>query len=178
MEEIPRLDIDDLYETKQKVDINRVQLYNKLVQRIHNKIKITSRQRINNEFCYFIMPEILVGYPNYNFEECLLYVMNCLQEDSFLVKYVHPNLLLISWRHWVPKYVRDEYKKQTGKTIDKYGNEVATKKDKQVSFFNEMKKDPVITSKNNQKKEINTTYKPSGKFIYGNDILSTIQQNM
>ena len=37
--------------------------------------------------------------------------------------------------HWVPKYVRDEYKKQTGKSIDKYGNEVVNKKTNKFLFL-------------------------------------------
>ena len=114
------------------------------------------------------MPEILIGYPNYNFQECLLYILNQLQEDGFLTKYVHPNLILISWRHWIPQHVREEIKKKTGKTVDKFGNETQeTVKDKKVSF-----KNPTSKTDNN----FNKTYKPSGKFIYGNDVLSTIKE--
>ena len=79
MDESPHIDIDELYETKQRIDQSRVQLYNKLLIRIHNKIRMTSKQRINNQFCYFVMPEILIGYPNYDFNECLLYMMAMLK---------------------------------------------------------------------------------------------------
>tara|TARA_B100001093_G_scaffold493158_1_gene535030 strand:- start:472 stop:984 length:513 start_codon:yes stop_codon:yes gene_type:complete len=168
MTEIPHLNIDELYEKKKEVDTNRVMLYNKLLTKVHQKIKISSRQRYDNEFCYFVMPEILIGYPNYNFQECLLYILNQLQEDGFLTKYVHPNLILISWRHWIPQHVREEIKKKTGKTVDKFGNETQeTIKDKKVSFKNTSSK-----IDNN----FNKTYKPSGKFIYGNDVLSTIKE--
>ena len=115
MEETPHIDIDELYETKQKLDINRVNLYNKLILRIHTKIKLTSKQRNNNNLCYFVMPEILVGYPNYDFNECLLYIISSLENDGFLLKYIHPNLLLISWNHWIPQYVRDEIRKKQEK---------------------------------------------------------------
>ena len=116
------------------------------------------------------MPEVLIGYPNYNFEECLMYVLSSLQDDGFLTKYVHPNLILISWRHWIPQYVRDEIKKKTGKTIDKFGkeiisNNVLNKPDKKVSFKNDTKK---------EEHKYNQGFKPSGKFIYGKDVLSTI----
>jgi hypothetical protein len=166
MEEVPHLNIDELYETKQKSDNNRVQIYNKLLYRVHNKIKLTSRQRLQNEFCHFIMPEILVGYTNYNFQECLMYIINCLQDDGFLVKYIHPNLLIISWHHWIPKYVRDEIKKKTGKSIDKFGNEIKSKlsSKKNVSFMDESKME-----------KVNTSFTPSGKFVYGNDILNSIR---
>ena len=42
MEE-PRLNIDELFETKKKSDLNRLSIYSKLVARIHHKIKMTSK---------------------------------------------------------------------------------------------------------------------------------------
>ena len=63
----PHLNIDELYETKRKSDLNRLNIYSKLLNKIHNKIKIASKQRNNNQFCSFVMPEVLLGYPNYNF---------------------------------------------------------------------------------------------------------------
>jgi Family of unknown function (DUF5759) len=121
MEEEPRINIDELYETKKKSDINRLSIYMKLLKRIHNQIKMTSRLRENNQICYFIMPEVLIGYSNYDLAECLSYVMDRLNNDGFSTRYVHPNLLMISWSHWVPTYVRDEIKKKTGMEVDQYG---------------------------------------------------------
>ena len=173
MEETPHLDIDELYETKQKIDINRVNMYNKLVFRVHNKIKMTSKQRINNQFCYFIMPEILIGFPNYNFNECLIYIINSLENDGFLVKYIHPNLLLISWKHWIPDYVRQEIKNKTGKNVDKFGN---IKEDKiEPSRNYEQQKRVTFESDKKEKKNVNEKYVPSGKFIYNNELLDTIR---
>tara|TARA_B110000467_G_C18304626_1_gene473767 strand:+ start:1277 stop:1807 length:531 start_codon:yes stop_codon:yes gene_type:complete len=174
MTDIPHLNIDELYERKKEVDTNRLKLYNRLLTKIHHKIKVSSRQRFDNEFCYFIMPEILIGFPNYNFEECLMYVTSNLQDDGFLTKYVHPNLIMISWRHWIPFHVREEIKKKTGKSVDKFGNEleesplkIATdKKGRKVHFGNGPKETP----------NFNKSFKPSGKFIYGNDVLSTIKE--
>ena len=134
---------------------------------------MASRQRIDNEFCYYVMPEVLIGYPNYNFEECLLYVISCLQRDGFLTKYIHPNLILISWRHVVPKYVRDEYKNKTGKVIDKFGNTLDNKTT--TENFTTL----IDTPKTETSRTANTTksdYKPSGKFIYDKDVLKKIQE--
>lgn len=172
MEETPHIDIDDLYESKQKVDINRVNLYNKLITKIHSKIKTASRQRNSKAFCHYVMPEVLIGYPNYNFEECLFYIIHVLKEDGFLVRYVHPNLILISWNHWVPNYVREEIYKKTGKKIDKYGNEIHdSKQNKSIS------ENTIVKANDKEKKNnVNDKYTPSGKFIYSNDILDTIRE--
>jgi hypothetical protein len=136
--DFPRLNIEELYETKKKIDLNRLEMYNKLLSKIHSKIKTASRQREQPNFCSYLMPEILIGYPNYNFSECLNYVIDKLESDNFLCKYIHPNLLMISWNHWVPSYVREQIKKKTGIMVDSYGNEL---KDKTtiVSFHKEPK---------------------------------------
>jgi hypothetical protein len=123
MEE-PRINIDELYESKKKNDMNRLAVYIKLLKRIHIQIKMTSRMRENNQICYFIMPEVLIGYSNYDLAECLSYIMDRLNTDGFTTRYVHPNLLMICWSHWVPGYVRDEIKRKTGKDVDQYGEVV------------------------------------------------------
>tara|TARA_A100001011_G_scaffold400696_1_gene517680 strand:- start:304 stop:828 length:525 start_codon:yes stop_codon:yes gene_type:complete len=172
MNNIPRLNIDELYESKQKSDLEKVNIFNKLLEKIHYKIKIASRQRKNNQFCHYVMPEILIGYPNYNFEECLFYIISCLEADGFLTKYIHPNLILISWRHIVPKYVRDEYKIKTGNIIDKFGNTIVDKPpplEKCVKLLDEPKISTTNSSPDNN-------YKPSGKFIYDKEILKKIQE--
>ena len=134
--DIPRINIDELYETKKKNNLTRVDIYNKLLIKIHNRIKLSSRIKTNENFCSYIMPEVLIGYPNYNLEECLVFIIDKLQTDGFLTRYIHPNLLMISWNHWVPSYVRDEIKKKTGKEVNCYG-EV---ENKSIVKFNDREK--------------------------------------
>lgn len=179
MNNIPRINIDDLYETKQRNDLQKVETFNKLLEKIHDKIKIASRQRINNEFCYYIMPEVLIGYPNYDFEQCLHYILSCLQGDGFLTKYIHPNLILISWRHIVPKYVRDEIYKKTGKKVDIYGNEISEEEQKNHSSSKTITSGTIPPNKDNKTivgNKSSSSYKPSGKFIYDKDVLNKIQE--
>ena len=178
-DENPRLDIEELFETKQKTDFNRLQVFNKLLKKIHSKIKTQSRQRDNNEFIWFLMPEILVGYPNYNFSECLVFIMGKLNEDGFVVRYTHPNLLFICWKHWVPQYVRDEMKKKTGENVDCYGNIIESKKTEKI--FNESNKlESFFNKKNNSKTETKpiNDYKSSGKFIYDESLFSSMKKHL
>ena len=150
----PHLNIDELYESKKKNDLNRLEIYNKLLVKVHTRIKTASRLRNCDNFCHFIMPEILVGYPNYNLSDCVVFIIDCLEKDGFLTRYVHPNLLLISWNHWVPNYVREEYKKQTGISINSYGESV---KEKNTVQFDK---------------------KEDKKFIYDSDMLSSIRNKL
>ena len=67
---------------------------------------------IDQNHCWYVMPEVLIGIPKYDYRECTAYIINKLQSNGFIVRYTHPNLLFISWNHWVPQYVRNEIKKK------------------------------------------------------------------
>lgn len=124
-----KIDLDELYEKKREHDLGKLEIFNKLLNRIHTKIKMTSRQHIDNQFCWFVVPEMMIGVPRYNHPECVAYLVDKLQNNGFYIKYTHPNLLLISWKHWIPGYVRTEIKKKTNIAIDGYGNVVKDKKE-------------------------------------------------
>jgi len=124
-----KIDLDELYEKKREHDLSKLEIFNKLLNRIHTKIKMTSRQHIDNQFCWFVIPEMMLGIPRYNHAECVAYLVDKLQNNGFHVKYTHPNLLLISWKHWIPGYVRTEIKKKTNIAIDGYGNVIKDKKE-------------------------------------------------
>jgi hypothetical protein len=158
----PHLNIDELYEPKRKSDINRMNIYSKLLNKIHTRIKTTSRQRNNNQFCTFVMPEVLLGYPNYNFTECLTYILDRLEQDGFSTRYIHPNLIFIAWSHWVPEYVREELKKKTKLDVDSFGNAVE-KKDKSVVKFEKSESKPI------------SNYKPSGLFVYDDEMVQSMK---
>jgi len=59
-----KINIDELYEKKRIYDLNKLNLFNKLLNNIHKKIKITSRQKIDNQFYWYLVPEIILGVQN------------------------------------------------------------------------------------------------------------------
>lgn len=171
-----KLNLDDLYEKKQQHNLFTVSSYNKILTRIHNKIKYTSRQYNDIHHCWYIIPEIMIGIPKYDHKDCTAYIIDKLQNNGFIIKYTYPNLLFISWNHWVPLYVRNEIKKKTGVIIDGYGKEVknnsdSTEKnnyqDNNSLLFNDNKSN-IKNNKESNYKNINN-YKPEGKLLYKND---------
>lgn len=186
-----KINMEELYEKKQQQAMNVLNNYNKILTRIHNKIKFTSKQLINEQCCWFIIPEILLGIPKYDVKDCTVYVIEKLRQNGFVVRYTHPNLIFISWRHFVPNYVRNEIKKSTGKNIDEYGNIVnndeinnQTIDNNNLTLFN--KKDNIELNKNNKIKDKDkdkniykdiTSYKPSGGLIYNNNLLKKLDIN-
>ena len=180
-----KINLDDLFETKRELDESKLVLYNKILNRIHNKIKLTSRQcRGKEQFVWYTVPEMMIGVSRYNVEECTGYILRKLRENDFVVRYTHPNLIFISWIHWIPGYVRQEYKKQTGTAIDGYGNLVIntpqiengiTIKEPTNPDDLMLNKTDGLIMKNKTNKDFNSTknYKPSG--IYNSDILEKIK---
>ena len=124
-ESVEKLNLDDLYEQKKQEDLAKLYTFNRILIRVHDKIKVASRQKNSDQFCWYLVPEILVGVPNYDKNACITYIISKLEENDFIVRYTHPNLLFISWKHYVPNYVRTEIKKKTGTVIDKFGNYVS-----------------------------------------------------
>ena len=123
-----KINLDDLYEKKKQYDLHKLDLYNKILNRIHVKIKTISRQKIDEQFCWFVVPEVIIGVPKYDQGDCIGYLFNKLKDNGFAVKYYHPNTLFICWNHFVPSYVRTELKKKTGILIDEYGNKINEEK--------------------------------------------------
>jgi hypothetical protein len=177
------INIDDLYEKKRLHDLNKLALFNKILNRVHVRIKTTSSQKMNDTFCWFVVPEVIIGVPKYDQGACIAYIMDKLQENKFLVKYLHPNTLFISWQHWVPSYVRTELKKKTGIVINEYGEKISeetktdqTPQNSDVNMFS-LK---LNNSKTETKQEKNSrftpidTYKPTGNLVYNKDLLTKL----
>ena len=179
---VDKLNLDELFEKKQIHDLATTKNYNAILNRIHNKIKLTSRQQINTHYCWFVIPEVMIGVPKYDIATCISYVLDKLQNNGFNVRYTHPNLLLISWHHWVPSYVRDEIKKKTGVSVDGYGNIIKKEEENENTIMTESNtsnalvknKISSILKNNNDKKSIES-YKPTGKLIYGNDLIESLK---
>ena len=190
---VNEINIDELYEKKKTHDISCINNFNKILSRIHKKIKHTSRLHLTEHFCWFIVPEFLLGIPCYNQSMCIAYVIDKLQNNGFIVRYTHPNMLFISWNHWIPQYVKDEIKKKTGQIIDNYGNIINNNNNEKNKINNNFNKsfadmninetltNKMIDNKNikNEKnkniKDINT-YKPTGNFIYNTNIINSINK--
>ena len=172
---VEKLNLDDLYQRKLEVQENRIQVYKKILERIHSKIKLTSRQKDDNEFCWYLMPEVELGCPLYNKRECLDYVLEKLIDNGFFVKYYHPNLLSIYWGHYIPNHKRQEHKKKTGETIDGFGNII--KKDNEIDN-NKLFDNKKINKKDNKNYTNIDDYKPTGNLIYGKELFKNINEKI
>jgi len=181
-----KLSIDDLYEKKRQYDLGKLELYNKILNRIHVKIKTTSRQKIDEQFCWFVVPEIIIGVPKFDQGACIAYLVDKLLTNGFAVRYIHPNTLFICWQQWVPSYVRTELKKKTGIVVDEFGKRIQENDDQdklKLDFSSSSTLTPnqnqstTSTSKSKDKSNNNkytpiNSYKPSGGLLYDEELLN------
>jgi hypothetical protein len=180
-----KLNIDELYEKKRQQDLNKLALFNKILNRIHVKIKTVSRQKVDENFCWFLVPEIIIGVPKYDQSACIAYLIDKLNINGFNVRYIHPNMLFISWIHWMPSYVRTEIKKKLGINVDEYGKKIEEENDENIVKSITADPNEFILNKNqdqNQKPKLSkkeytpiNSYKPSGNLIYDDALLNKIE---
>lgn len=183
-----KINLDELYERKKQSDLNTLKVYNKILTRIHNRIKHQSRINPNDQHCWYVVPEMIIGVPKYDHGACIAYLIDKLRENGFVIRYTHPNLLFISWQAWTPAYVRDEIRKKTGMQIDGWGNQKKPKDDGDDSSSNNgfdmndpnslmlgMKNKNISVTKSNKEYRPIDSYKPTGNLIYNKELLERIQ---
>jgi hypothetical protein len=193
-ESVEKLNLDELYDQKKQEDLAKLYTFNRILTRVHDKIKVAARQKNSQQFCWFLVPEVLIGVPNYDKNACITYLISKLEENDFIVRYTHPNLLFISWKHYVPNYVRTEIKKKTGTIIDKFGNYVSEADTGESvvsdgtpgSDLNMMmysKKGAAAATSAAAKKPAGdfkpiASYKPTGNLVYNNELFKKIEERM
>ena len=178
-EAMGKVNIDELYEKKQRRDQKQLAIFNKILNRIHKRIKFTSNNKSNDKHIWFTVPEYIFGEPVYDQGDCIGYLVNKLEENGFHVRYVHPNTLFVSWKNWVPSYIRSEIMKKTGLVIHEKGN-LVEKNDGEDDDPNSK----VLNDNNNpnqkQKKEYTpiNQYKPTGNLVYNPEMLENLEKKI
>jgi hypothetical protein len=177
-----KINMEDLYENKQKHDQQQLELFNKILCKIHTRIKYISNQRNNPLCCWHIIPETMLGVPRYNQSSCIAYIINKLETNGFIVKYIHPNLIFISWNNYIPSYIRKQIKEKTGIQIDSHGEIIEENNNNEINSNNKdnINQDSYNPSPFNIDKKNKTDknytplnkYKPTGKLIYDDEYLN------
>ena len=89
---ISKNDIQKYYDDKQ---LKKKKVYNKILKRVYRLMKETAEKGKN--MCMFIVPEIILGMPVYNTQECMLYIQGVLKDKGFESTLAEPNIIMIFW---------------------------------------------------------------------------------
>ena len=89
IEELNRINVDR--------DKAKIEIYDKVLKKCHEKIKKTAKLPGKNTNCFYVVPTYIYGVPRNQIENCIVYIVQSLIKNGFQVYYTHPNLIYISW---------------------------------------------------------------------------------
>tara|TARA_Y100000389_G_scaffold185742_1_gene205437 strand:- start:1033 stop:1473 length:441 start_codon:yes stop_codon:yes gene_type:complete len=89
------LDIKDLYSTINEKTIKRLEIYDNVLVKCHKRIKYNSS--LERTYCFYQIPEFIIGVPLYKVTEMRTYIINSLKNNGFKIMYIEPNWVFISW---------------------------------------------------------------------------------
>jgi len=105
---VPQLTPASLFTEQAKLDELRLQVYNRILGTVHQKIKAHSTIPNSDQMTSFDVPEWQPGCPRFDVKDCILYIVWNLRHSGFKVLYVSPNRLLISWKEQSIQYYQEE----------------------------------------------------------------------
>tara|TARA_A100001015_G_C14974281_1_gene706530 strand:+ start:582 stop:1010 length:429 start_codon:yes stop_codon:yes gene_type:complete len=116
------LNINSLYETMYEKNLKRYQKFDDILKKLHNRIKYHAKNE--KTYCFFQIPEFIIGVPLYNTDDLKEYLIKSLQKDGFKYMYIEPNWLFVSWELKKSKNIsspKNKKKDQNNyKLIDEY----------------------------------------------------------
>jgi hypothetical protein len=90
-----QIDMKELYSTINQKTLKRMELYDSILKKCHSRILYNSE--LQRTYCFYQIPEFVIGTPLYDIRELRNYVMNSLKTNGFDILYVEPNWLFIYW---------------------------------------------------------------------------------
>lgn len=89
------LNILELHRTINAKKLRKEECFEKVLEICHKKISVAAENKKLR--CVIDVPEYVVGFPIFDINECMTYIIKCLSNNGFLVKYYFPKTLYISW---------------------------------------------------------------------------------
>lgn len=116
--------INELHKEKGVKDLAKIKIFENVLNRCVEKIVFTNKYT-DQTFVIFEVPQILIGYPNYDFKICILYLMSQLAKKHYKVSFLEPFYLYIDWgsvnvSERVDK--NEKLRKQTKELLKKFPN--------------------------------------------------------
>jgi hypothetical protein len=87
--------IYDIIDNKKKRESKKLEMFSHILENCCKVIKKCDEIRVTH--CVFEVPEYIFGYPLYNLNDCIVYLLQELTKGGFKVQYIFPNTLIISW---------------------------------------------------------------------------------
>lgn len=86
---------DELIKSQKKRKKRKEKIFCKVYKKIEKKITLASAS--NFYYCWYQIPEFILGQPLYSYKECIEYIKKIIENDGFKIEIYEPNIVLISW---------------------------------------------------------------------------------
>jgi hypothetical protein len=93
-DELYKFSIHDIHKKQKEKEMYRIKIYEKIASKLFRKIKETS----DDTYCFFEIPIYIPGLPIYNLTECVMFLLNLIQEKGFKGRYCDNCILYVSWK--------------------------------------------------------------------------------
>jgi hypothetical protein len=90
-----KLNINKLKETNRRLHKNREKTYNEVKRKLYNKIMVISKT--GKTECWYYVPNLIIGYPPIDSNECSQFIIKKLKEEPIEYTYYEPNLFHVWW---------------------------------------------------------------------------------
>ena len=94
-----KIDLHELYKIKETREIRNTKVFNHILDKCYKKIKEIAEH--GGMSLYYKIPPIIIGYPIYDFNKCLEYIIKHLKKSGLYVgnlPYPNNNYIYISWK--------------------------------------------------------------------------------
>lgn len=120
MSDIPN--ISDLHAEKNKKNKIKSDVFDVVLNKCNEKIKYTN-SFTNHTYIFFEVPKILMGFPSYSMNSCIIFLKNKLTSSGYKVLFVEPFYLYIDWSSPVEPQrgpISNKVKLETEKLLKKF----------------------------------------------------------
>jgi hypothetical protein len=168
-----QLNMRELFVQKESRERQKLKYYNQILERVHNKIRATSKMDVDNMYCYYLVPEFVLALPSYNQAELTTFIVTSLEKNGFKVMVTPPNLIFITWFHFSEEYeltrrlIEDEIRSREEERIQREKEAEAA----------EIDVGAVEKNKGAYIKKV-TDYSPRAGLVYSSDALERLQEKM
>ena len=165
----PMLNIDELHDKEREKTSRKFEVYQKILEKCHNKIRTTAQNASNNGYCFYQVPKYTFGVPLYDTKSCIMFLVTALTKNGFDVRYTHPNLLFISWFNKTSRstlMIEDSHSQ----------NNSYSERPQQTNSFSS--NTDSNTSNNDVVSSVLDNFKPENKILFNTKKINTVDEKL
>lgn len=167
----PMINIDELHDREREKTSRKFEVYRKILEKCHNKIRTTAQNANNNGYCFYQVPKYIFGIPLYDTKSCIMFLVSALTQNGFDVRYTHPNLLFVSW---IDKTSRSSRLMLESSQPSSNSNSFSSGTDNYNNYNtgnNESSSDNVVSS-------VLDNFKPENKILFNTKKINTVDEKL